>query len=276
MPDEIVPSVSIDALLVRRDAAVDCLRRIRATVVEYLAIAEAVKLGEGYEANGYARAPGKWTDAFETRGYKTALLAEDWLQLAIANVDAGLWEHLMALSGVRTFMHAEAKAQWDEQIDKNKTPPLTRDNIERTFRALLERRQEFFEDGVVKLFRSLSWDYKSNRPHKFGTRLIVERFCDWRFDIFSAGHESCNVVDDLIRACCILDKKPEPDHRNGCWNGIVDANRAGAREWSNDYVRLKTFKNGNAHLYPLRADLVDQLNLIIHKRYPDALPPRTE
>lgn len=271
MSDEIVPTVSIDALLIRRDAAVDCLRRIHATLEEYRAIAEAAKLGQGYESTGYAYAPGKWTDAFE-HSCPHSLTSEGWIDLAVANVDAALWEHLMALSGVRTFMDAEAKQQWHEQIKKNELPPLTRDNVEATFRQLYGKRQEFFEDGIVKLFRSLSWDYKSNKPQMFGTRMVLRWFCDWRFGSFGVGHESCAKLDDLVRACCLLDRKPEPDNRRASWSGISEAVRGGALEWSNDYVRVKLFKNGNAHVYPLRADLVEQLNKIIHKRFPDALP----
>lgn len=42
--------------------------------------------------------------------------------------------------------------------------------------------------------------------------------------------------------------------------------------FEDDYVQVKLHLNGNAHCVFKRADLVDGLNAIIAKRYPNALP----
>lgn len=267
---EIVPSISIHNLVAQRDAAIACLQRISEAVAEYQRVAELAKIGEGYSSAQHSRAQHKWSLPIENQyHHETRLTEPGWLEWASKNLDAALWEHLLALSGIRTYMDATAKKDWDEAIEKNTTPPLTVENAYETFRLLHGKRGEFFERGVLELFRRLSYDYKSNKPQKFGKRIVI-RYLTAYFG--HPQHETCAKLDDLIRAFCILDSKPEPDHRNGVYSGLSAATREQGHEWSNDYVRIRCFKNGNGHLYFLRPDLVDELNLILHKHHPDALP----
>jgi len=269
---EIVPSISIHNLVAQRDAALACLTRVRDAVAEYQRIGELIKVGEGYSSAQFSRAGMKWEqpiEATDRHHHGERLTEPGWLEWASKNLDAALWEHLLALSGIRTYMDATAKKDWDEAIEKNTTPPLTVDNAFETFKLLHGKRGEFFERGVLELFRRLSYDYKSNKPQKFGKRIVI------RYLMYNLGscpaHETCEKLDDLVRAFCVLDSKPEPDHRQGVYSGLMAAGRE-SNEWSNDYVRIRFFKNGNGHLYFKRPDLVDELNLILHKHHPDALP----
>lgn len=121
-----------------------------------------------------------------------------------------------------------------------------------------------FERGVLQCFRRLSWDYKTNQPFKFGKRIIVRRL----LTSGSPNFHVTNELDDLIRVFSILDGKPEPDHRNGAYYLVSDARRS---EAEHDYFSLRWFKNGNGHLTFKRADLVNQMNKILAKHYPNAL-----
>lgn len=256
---EIVPSVSLEALLARRDAAVACLTTIRKAVEELNVIGEAIGFGDSRGASKFAEptAGGHYRQ-------KYGMQDEKWLDYAKADVDAALWDHLMDKSGLRTFLDTKAREKWDKEIEANEIPPLTEENIRATFSAIHEQRGSFFERGVVELFRSLSWDYKSNRPQKFGTRLVVR---------YATGQRAGSTLDDLTRAFCVLDGKPEPDHRQGVWQALYKLEISGGTgEWSNDYFRIRLFKNQNGHVYPSRPDLVEQLNRILARHYPDALP----
>lgn len=265
----IIPSLSIEALLARRDAAVRCLERIRDTVAEYAEIGQALTLGVGYD---HPTAQYKWREPLDGNRSdgKPAVTHKEWFERSKKAVDAALWEHLLALSGMRTFMDAQAKAEWAEVIEKLSTPELTADIVHETFRALRERRGEFFERGVVKLFRKLSWDYKTNKPQRFGKRIILK----WVVDSLGfAGQTTCEALDDLNRAFHLLDKQPEPDHRRGAYHALSSSLNRGPREWSTPYLHVRTFKNGNGHVTFLRAELVEELNRILHKHHPNALPP---
>lgn len=268
---EIVPSISIHNLVAQRDAAVAALRKIREAVEEYQRVGETIKVGEGYSSAQFSRAAHKWEEPIEHSYHHNhpRLTESGWMEWASKTVDASLWEHLLALSGIRSYMDAEAKKKWDEAIEKNTTMPLTVETAFETFKLMHEKRGEFFERGVLQLFRQLSYDYKSNKPQKFGKRIVI-RYLTAYFGY--PQHETCAKLDDLIRAFCILDSKPEHDHRNGVYRALGDKTRPAGTDWENDYVRIRVFKNGNGHLFFKRPDLVDQLNLILHKHHPDALP----
>ena len=130
-----------------------------------------------------------------------------------------------------------------------------------------------FERGVIECFKRLSWCYKTNRPFAFGKRIVMTY-------IRSYGHFSHDKLDhiaDLQRVFCILDGKPEEDHRSGIYRRLSDAERgrlgtvtAGTHD--DVYMHFRWFKNGNAHITFKRMDLVDKMNAILAKHYPGALP----
>ena len=269
---EPIPSISLQALLQRRDAAVERLQTIFQAVKEYGEIGDAlamvIKQGDHeYTSNaGY-----KFRAPFNRHGNDSPG-TQDWLTTATASVDAALWDLLLDGSGLRTFLDAAARKEWDQQIEKNETPPLTADNIRATFAGLHSRRGEFFERGVVGVFRSLSWDYKTNLPRMFGKRIIVGCLVD------SWGHpcqRASDSLDDLLRAFHILDGKPEPDHRSGV-RARLWAHRDSGALLEDPYLSIRTYKNGNGHVTLLRQDLVEELNRIIARAFPNALPPARE
>jgi hypothetical protein len=262
---EIIPSVSIASFLAQRNAAVERLRSIRTAVEELDALAQAFGLHESGREHMHHQFLRPLAD---TRYGALRFTEEGWFTQATAQVDAALWNLLLHRSGLRTFMDAKARDQWDEEIEKVRTPPLTTDNIRATFAQLHASRGEFFERGVLQVFRSLSWDYRSNLPRRFGTRIILRHVVSsWGYP----ASERCDPLDVLLRAFNLLDGKPEPDHRHGM------AARLRARPKGEDlvdeYVRIRTFKNGNAHVFFLKPRLIDELNRILARHHPLALPP---
>ena len=265
----IIPSLSFETLMAQRNAAVGLLETIAQAVKTYGDLAGSI----WPEGTPSSTAPYKFGNPVDLRpsGDGKYLTAPKWLAHAIACVDTSLWAHLMHKSGMRSFMDAKARKEWEEQIDKNETPALTEENVAATFAHLHARRGEFFERGVVALFRSLSWDYKTNRPRKFGKKLIVRRVVNgWGHP----GTSSTDALDDLERACHLLDGKPEPDHRFSVKARLWQRDKGDTRgDIVDDYLRIRTFKNGNGHVTLLRPDLTDTLNRILAKHHPNALPP---
>jgi hypothetical protein len=131
-----------------------------------------------------------------------------------------------------------------------------------------------FERGVVAVFKGLSWDYKTNNPVMFGKRIILRNILDTRGGFCHVEHTGTNKLDDIMRVFCLLDRKPEPDHRQGAYYRL-DAHKLAIADFDG-YFTVKTFKNGNGHLTFLKPDLVDKMNQIIAKHYPGALPPGKE
>lgn len=271
---ELVPSVSIANLLQKREAMAERIREAHRLLMEANTLAETHFGEEAMRGHGLDL-------RLNDRGYFTA---DDGAEQLIKEVDGRAWAYLLEKSGLQTFLDAEAREKWRKAIEKNDVPPLTQETIEATFSALYDRRGEMFERGVVEVFRKLSWDYKTNLPRMFGKRIIMRYIVDaWGVGrnryLSGVSHKGSDSLDDLIRVLSVLDGKPEPDHRNGAWRKLNDA------QWMRDggpnvadlgYLTVKGFKNGNGHLTFSRPDLVDKMNRIIAKHYPNALPPSEE
>jgi len=190
--------------------------------------------------------------------------------------DAARWSELLDKSGLRSFLDATAREAWRKHLDEGTHPELNAENVRSTFAMLFEQRGEMFERGVAALFQRLgSWHYKTNSPVKFGKRLVIENAAQNGY----AGTRFCDSIDDLIRVMSVVDGKPEPDHRQGTWAALKGD--AEGRWWPRDrnnvvlqgLISVRGFKNGNCHLTFLRMDLVDALNRIVARLFPNALPP---
>ncbi|WP_423378742.1 DUF4942 domain-containing protein [Burkholderia sp. LMG 32019] len=259
---ELVPSISIVNLANQRVAVVERVHAALDLLGEAQALAKAAHLGfprlvldESYGCRGRPSVTGEHATRDEAEAAIVRL------------IDVRGWTYLLSESGLRSFMDAEARKQWDNQIAEGDVPELTVANIEATFAQLYGARGDMFERGVLQCFKRLSWNYKTNQPFKFGRRIIVRRL----LTSGSPNFHVTNELDDLIRVFCILDGKPELDHRNGAYSLVSDTRQTRRCEAEHDYFHLRWFKNGNGHLTFKRPDLVDQMNKILAKHYPNAL-----
>lgn len=89
------------------------------------------------------------------------------------NLDRGIWRDLMERSGMLSIMDAQARDQWYRNLEGDNIPEISEANILSTFKQLHLNKGEVFERGVINVFKSLSWDFKTNNPCKFGAKIIV-------------------------------------------------------------------------------------------------------
>jgi hypothetical protein len=272
MTSDVVKSISVTNLVSQRAGVLQRLDQAIDLLLEAQQL--AAQAGTGFPSIGVCHTYASRVECRITgEGAR-----EDAREIIRKSVDAGAWQHLMMESGLRTFMDATARAGWDESIAKGDVPELTLDTIRDTFGQLYEQRGDLFERGVIALFRSLSWSYKSNSPVKFGKRVVVRNLVNcYGPDGFSINHLAADELDDLVRVMHVLDGKPEPDHRDGMYRqlGRAAPMRDGTpfpRQARTEYLDVRLFRNGNGHAYFLRPELVDRMNLILAKHYPGALP----
>jgi hypothetical protein len=266
---DLVKSISIDNMLNHRNVTIEKVAAARALLLE------AKQVIRSQNAIDLSYLMASRSDYGRHQILQDDSERDNFMREFTQRLDAQLWQYLMHESGLRTFMDQTARKEWDKAIQDLKTPALTIENIEATFEQLHGARGDMFERGVIEVFKGLSWDYKSNLPHKFGKRIVVSGFMD------SWGHMNsysrADKLADLERVMHILDDKPAPDHRQGIVQLCGASYRiTKIREASDDYLRVKWFKNQNGHFYFKRFDLVDKMNAIIAKHYPGALPPARE
>lgn len=261
---DVVQSVSITHLLQQRDAVLERLAQAFQILQEAHDIAFSAHLGfpnivasQDYRGNGQ-----DVVGQFAKQG--EALLA------CRTAIDATAWRYLMQESGMRSLMSASKRCEFDDQVSKSRMPKLTREAVYATFGALHESRADMFDQGVIECFKKLSWVYKTNLPQKFGKRIIVS-YLTYPYGI---NTNAADHLDDLMRVFHVLDGKPEADHRQGCYVKLGSAFReqtAWPKRYQNDYFELRLFRNGNGHLCFKRAELIDAMNAIIARHFPNAL-----
>lgn len=191
-------------------------------------------------------------------------------------VDATGWDYLMKESGLLTFMDTAARRDWSEKVYALNVPELTEANIGNTFASLHGLRGDMLDRGVINVFRSLSWDYKTNLPHKFGKKIIVNRLAS----LWGTGNrylsfigDTCSALDDLDRVFYKLASLPEPDHRDG-WNCRLNAAQREKNPIADGrFFTVKWFKKGSGHVVFKNPADADKLNSILARHFPNALPP---
>lgn len=210
---------------------------------------------------------------------ETALRGHTYLDLTapqesmntlLKSVDAAFWRSLLERSGIRALMSAKRQEEIDRQISESKTPPFEPEAVAATFADLYERRASMLEEGLVDLFRALSWDYRTNNPVKLGHKIIVNHVLD-RYG--SPNTRACNLLDDLIRVLSVYDGKAIPEHRHHVMGKVYDAIRQGSMQVETSYFTMKLYKKGSGHVsFNERAlPLLDQCNRVIARHFPNAL-----
>lgn len=194
------------------------------------------------------------------------------------NLDRGIWRDLMKKSGMLSLMDAQARDEWYRNLEGNDIPTVSEANILSTFEQLHQSKAEVFERGVINVFRGLSWDFKTNSPCKFGTKVIVSclvKYDRWGFGL-NWGWQRDRLAD-LERMLMILDGKPVPDNRADVTRRLGDhihENRHSNR-YEDEMFAIKYFQKGTAHITFRRPELLEKMNDILVKYYPSTLPSRT-
>ncbi|WP_109240458.1 DUF4942 domain-containing protein [Klebsiella michiganensis] len=193
------------------------------------------------------------------------------------NLDREIWRDLMKKSGMLSIMDAQAREQWYNSLEKDNIPTIREENILSTFKQLHQSKGEVFERGVINVFKSLSWDYKSNSPCRFGRKIIVNGLVKhdrWGF-VLNWGRQRDRLAD-LERMLMLLDGKPVPDNRADVTCRLrdhINENRH-STSYEDEMFTIKYFQKGTAHITFKRSELVDKLNDIIARHYPGTLASR--
>ena len=199
---------------------------------------------------------------------------ETAMKVITRNIDRGIWRDLMKKSGMLSLMDAQARDQWYNSLEKDEIPEISEANILSTFEQLHQSKGDVFERGVINIFKSLSWNFKTNSPCKFGKKIIVTGLvkCDrWGFGL-NWGWQRDRLAD-LERMLMILDGQPIPDNRADVTRRLGDHIHAqrNSTGYEDDMFAIKYFQKGTVHITFKRHDLVHKLNDILAKHYPSML-----
>ncbi|QXD01017.1 DUF4942 domain-containing protein [Klebsiella sp. PL-2018] len=269
---EVIPSLPVERIVAQRDSGVtmflEAIERLR----------EAQKMF--FEASGRGWISGMTEIIERSLSADRSATREAALKRSVhLYADRDIWTRLMNDTGMFTLMSEAQRKEWDAQLYSNDCPEITLDNVIATFRLLNASKGVTFEQGVIDVFRNLSWDYKTHNPCLLGKRIIIDGVLDnHRGLYFSVRTYAQNRIDDLARPFWILDGKNVPDNRisEGA-NFSAFISQGGAASvgavFTCEYFSIRAYKKGSAHITFTRPDLVEKVNDIIARHYPGALPP---
>lgn len=273
--NEILPSTTIDRVCSLRDAAINRMRE----AVEAMVRAHELAL----EADGFAKqargADGFWfKDRSKESDYARLFASvnpERSLEVYRQHVDASVWSHLLSSTGMTSLMDRTAKEEFDATL-AGEVPEVTPDNVRATMESLIGDANLIFQRGLARAFIELDRRFKSHDAFKIGSRIVLTNVFDsWG----SVNYHSRmgEVITDIERVFAVLDGNR--DTVGSLMTQIREDRGGGFRPrqsyTESDYFRVRCFKNGNAHLWFTRDDLVEKANRVLAAYYGEVLPDAT-
>jgi len=198
--------------------------------------------------------------------------SDEFLTGVRQTIDRNAWQHLVMGYGFEKLMDRQAMNEFRTQIAKE-PPELTVELAEATLLNLMGDADKLFRRGIANAFAKLDRRFRSHDGFKIGTRVVLDAaFGDYGSWNPHRNHE--DTLRDIERTFFKLDGRDLPERYAGIV-GAVDAMRGGcerrAFEVESEYIRFRTFKNGNVHLWFRRDDLLRKVNLLLAEHYGEVL-----
>jgi predicted RNA methylase len=276
----IVPRATVRDMVKRRQIALDTFaayyqtlaRASEASDVAFAAF-HAISGLNGRE-NRY-NAHGKEEQAHFLNGFKVTSPA-DFTSTARKMVDRRMWATLIELTDLERLMDKKAKDELQKNLDGDNVPEATEENIFATLQTFVADADTIFKRGIANCFSSLDRRFRSHDGWKIGSRVVLT----YAFDNWGSWNYRQNQRDtlhDIDRTFAILDGKENPHMTNGIVAALEASRRGGGlsprqSECESEYFIVRGFKNGNAHVWFKRDDLVEKVNKLLGEYYGAVIP----
>jgi hypothetical protein len=258
-----------DAALAKARAAAATLEQAYGLSQEAAAFAKEAQCGRRYW--GVDRSSSKHYSALFRDGFDAAQSVETFRR----QLDASVWTYLHEETGIRDMMDATAARDFDKGLRED-VPEVTVENLRATFETLLGSADLIFARGLAVAFARLDSRFKSHDAFKLGSRMIIDRAFSEYSGSFNRSWAEETIIDVERVFAKLDDEKP-------AGRGLIqeiDACRPGYGPQQSitesTYFRIRGFKNGNAHLWFTRDDLVEKANRILADYYGEVIPDAAE
>lgn len=186
------------------------------------------------------------------------------------HLDASTWVHLLELAGISRLMDRTATERFHADLTKD-PPPVSVESVYQILSDLVGDRELIFGRSVARIFSELDRRFRSHDGFKIGSRMILTNIFD-AYGSWSYHNHAREQVIDCERIFQVLDgAQGDP----GQLVRDLDAARKGfgprQAELESTYFRIRTYKNGNAHLWFTRDDLVEKVNRVLADYYGEVL-----
>lgn len=289
----LVPTQTIEQICHFRNAAI---RKYEEAFDVLVQAEEAVKEARALWNAAAPGTSGSWSDSTEEikQFFRAINVPSKELYLRVARrlIDVTVWTRVIDVAGIEQLMDVEAKKKLRDQMryvpertDRNgqiinqdeidrMLPPVSVDNIVATLESFQRDAEMIFRRGIVNVFTSLDRRFRSHDGFKVGSRLIINHLVSGDGHFSAYGYRTDTLLD-IERTFLIIDGKTARASYAGIV-GKIETDRRGMwrphqSEHHGDYFKVRIFKNGNAHLWFTRDDLVEKVNKILADHYGEVL-----
>lgn len=274
-PSDIVPRATIRAIVAKRDAALVLYRQAHGTLsvasqaVDHAArAARALYPGEDRYNHHLHDEKAQFLKAIEVPG------VDAYMAQARKIIDTDVWSHIVQITELEHLMDKEAKDSLRQHLLTD-PPEATVDNITATLAQFMRDADMIFKRGIANCFSHLDRRFRSHDGFKIGSRVILDCMFNER-GWWNYHHDMEATLLDIERAFTIFDG---PTVRPS-YGGIVGILRNcrqyahGARQdiVENAFFKVCVYKNGNAHVWFKRDDLVEKVNKVLADYYGEVIP----
>lgn len=283
---DLIEKSTITAICGWRDAA---LAKMTRAATDLEAAFDDAKEAEALAANAHAGASFHGKDRSKDSDVQvlfTPFNAPTSIEAYRRKLDAQVWLNILEMTGMKRLMDRKAKDDFYDQLCGD-VPQVDEETAYGMLQVLAKDSRTIFQRGLANAFANLDRRFRSHDAFKLGSRIILTNVFD-DFGSWNYRSRMFDTLDDLDRIFAVLDKRPphnpdDPDSppapltlrqeitnsRNG---------RHGTRQsaFESDYFRVRTFKNGNVHLWFTRDDLVELANLQLAEFYGAVMPDATD
>lgn len=230
------------------------------------------------------RAAGFTSDAINLCDDATRALGrgrrDDFLTAVLGDLDRAAWGYIIKSTNVERLMDKKAKGEFREEL-RNNPPPLNEDNIFATIEDLYINSNDIFLRGIANVFSSLDRRFRSHDAFKFQDRAVITR-CFGDTGSWNHINNEQDTFNDIERVFRTIEEDEVPPTYAGIV-GKIDEKRKELGVWEphqylaeDEYFRVRVFKNGNAHIWFKRKDLLAKVNKLLGEYYGEVIPDSKE
>ncbi len=183
------------------------------------------------------------------------------------NITQCAWRRIVDLLELPLFLTQKRKDELYEQIEKNKTPEFTEENILSFCNNVYTGMGNIFDDLLQETFnwlRPRGWQrqYKTNDPYEVGEKVIKEYgIVDTSYGLvrlhYDYGESSLQNLDNVFH---LLDGKGIAKPPQNAVTIVKEAIRNKQWKAETEYFSFKWYKKGSFHIKFKRLDLLQKFN----------------
>lgn len=268
----IVPRATIDGLVAHRAHALELFVEARQAIERALDAAAAAAGGRRLHIDG----------ELASKAFGSAARTDEFLDEIRRRTDQNAWRHIVMGHGFEKLMDRQAMKEFQDQLDLD-PPEVTAEVAEATLRQLMSDADRLMRRGIANTFSKLDRRFRSHDGFKIGSRVVLD-FAFGEYGSWNHHARHDDTLRDIERTLFALDGVELPERYAGIVGAVDEFRRQATSRFActveTEYLRVRTFRNGNAHVWFLRDDLLEQLNRLLAEHYgetlgsgPDAVEP---